>query len=145
MKTYVVTLSKNFMKGHPKEGNPTNFINRFISHDKIHTIRANYSLWEKRIKEIEAAKAILSIRVWKDKPYRSGQIEIETLSCINNVGIQKIEFTNDLTECIIEGKHYSYTEVAKNDGLLPEDFLSWFKQSDTSEPLAIIHFTKFRY
>lgn len=131
MKTYVITLSKNFMKGHPKEGNPTNFINRFISHDKIHTIRANYSLWEKRIKEIEAAKAILSIRVWKDKPYRSGQIEIETLSCINNVGIQKIEFTNDLTECIIEGKHYSYTEVAKNDGLLPEDFLSWFKQSDT--------------
>lgn len=145
MKTYVITLSKKFMSKHPKSGKPTFFVDRFISHEKIHTIRTNYALWEKRIKEVQAGKAIISIRVWKDKPYRSGQIEIETLSCINNVGIQKIEFTNDLTECIIEGKHYSYTEVAKNDGLLPEDFLSWFKQSDTSEPLAIIHFTKFRY
>lgn len=133
------------MKGHPKAGNPTNFVNKLISHDKIHTIRANYTLWEKRIKEIEAGEAILSIRVWKDKPYRSGQVVIENLSYLDNIGIQKIEFTSDLTECIIEGKHYSYTEVAKNDGLLPEDFLSWFKQSDTSEPLAIIHFTKFRY
>ena len=90
MKTYVITLSKKFMKGHPKAGNPTNFINGFISHDKIHTIRANYSLWEKRIKEIEAVKAILSIRVWEDKPYRSRQIELAMLSCIDNVGIQKI-------------------------------------------------------
>lgn len=133
------------MKGHPKSGKPTYFVLKFISYNKIHTIRANYTLWEKRIKEIEAGKAILSIRVWKYKPYRSGQVVIENLSYLDNIGIQKIEFTNDLTECIIDGKHYSYTEVAKNDGLFPEDFLSWFKSYDTSKPLAIIHFTKFRY
>lgn len=145
MKTYVITLSKKFMKGHPKAGNPTNFINGFISHDKIHTIRANYTFWEKRFKKIEAGEAILSVRYWAEKPYKSPQIEIEKFTRWDNIGIQKIEFTSDLTECIIDGKHYSYTEVAKNDGLLPEDFLSWFKSYDTSKPLAIIHFTKFRY
>lgn len=145
MKTYVITLSKNFMKGHPKEGNPTNFINRFISHDKIHTIRANYSLWGKRIKEVQEGKAIISIRVWKNKPYRSPQVEIAKLSCIDNVGIQKMEFTSDLSECIIEGRHYNYCDIAKNDGLLPEDFLYWFKTSEIYKPFAIIHFTKFRY
>lgn len=58
---------------------------------------------------------------------------------------KKIEFTHDLSECIIEGRHYSYCDIAKNDGLSPEDFLYWFKTSEIDEPLGIIHFTKFRY
>lgn len=145
MKTYVITLSKKFMSKHPKAGKPTFFVYRFISHEKIHTIRANYALWEKRIKEVQECRAIISIRVWKDKPYRSPQIEIAKLSCIDNVGIQKIEFTTDLSECIIEGRHYNYCDIAKNDGLLPEDFLYWFKTSKIYKPFAIIHFTKFRY
>ena len=30
MKTYVITLSKNFMKGHPKAGEPTYFFEKFL-------------------------------------------------------------------------------------------------------------------
>lgn len=48
MKTYVITLSKKFMSKHPKAGEPTFFVFKFISHEKIHTIRANYALWEKK-------------------------------------------------------------------------------------------------
>ena len=145
MKTYVITLSKKFMSKHPKAGKPTFFVFKFISHDKIHTIRGNYALWEKRIKEVQERRAIISIRVWKDKPYRSPQIEIAKLSHINKVGIQKIEFTPDLSECIIEGRHYNCSDVAKNDGLLTEDFIHWFKSYKIDKPLVIIHFTKFRY
>lgn len=133
------------MSKHPKSGKPTFFVDRFISHEKIHTIRANYALWEKRIKEVQECRAIISIRVWKDKPYRSPQVEIAKLSCIDNVGIQKIEFTPDLSECIIEGKHYNCSDVAKNDGLFKEDFTNWFKTYERYKPFAIIHFTKFRY
>ena len=35
--------------------------------------------------------------------------------------------------------------VAQNDGLSLEDWLSWFKNYDHTKPLAIIHFTNFRY
>ena len=38
---------------------------------KLHTIRANYPLWEKRIKDIQEGHAVLSVRQWSGKPYRS--------------------------------------------------------------------------
>lgn len=65
MKTYVITLSKKFMKGHPKEGNPTNFINRFISHDKIHTIRANYALWKNGLKKFKNVERLFLLEFGK--------------------------------------------------------------------------------
>jgi hypothetical protein len=36
-------------------------------------------------------------------------------------------------------------ELSKNDGLSEDDFRAWFKGYDTRKPLAIIHFTNFRY
>lgn len=38
---------------------------------KLHTCRANYSLWKKRIDEVNEGKAILVIYEWTDKPYNS--------------------------------------------------------------------------
>ena len=35
--------------------------------------------------------------------------------------------------------------LAKNDGLSDDDFREWFKKIDFSKPMAIIHFTDFRY
>lgn len=35
--------------------------------------------------------------------------------------------------------------LAKNDGLSLEDWIEWFKSYDLSEPMAVIHFTSFRY
>ena len=156
MKTYVITLSRHFLANHKRAGEETHFKEKFIlgqgltdydtpSMAKIHTIRANYPLWEKRIKEVQAGRAVLSIRQWTGKPYRSRQIEIAWLTAANGVGIQKLELTNDFTECIVGDHRYSYVSVAKNDGLHPADWLDWFSCYDLSKPMAIIHFTKFRY
>ncbi len=144
-KTYVLTLSEFFPKTHSKAGMPTNFKEKFLKKEKLHTIRANYPLWEKRIRDVQDGRAILSIRQWTGKPYASKQVEFALLTKDSGVGIQRVEFTNDLAECVIEGNHHSYVYVAKNDGLRPDDWLDWFSGYDFSKPLAIIHFTKFRY
>lgn len=156
MKTYVITLSRYFLANHKQAGEETHFKEKFIlgqgltdydtpSMAKIHTIRANYHLWEKRIKEVQDGHAVLSIRQWTGKPYRSKQVEIATLKAGSGVGIQLMELTNDLSECIVGDHRHSYVSVAKNDGLHPADWLDWFSCYDLSKPMAIIHFTKFRY
>ena len=145
-----------FLANHKRAGEETHFKEKFTlgqgltdydtpSMAKIHTIRANYPLWEKRIKEVQDGKAYLSVRQWTGKPYRSKQIEIARMSAEDGVGIQKLELTNDLSECIVGDHRYSYVSVAKNDGLHPADWLDWFSCYDLSKPMAIIHFTKFRY
>lgn len=145
MKTYVITLSQHFLATHKRAGEPTDFKEKFLNGEKIHTIRANYLLWEKRIKEVQEGRAVLSIRQWTGKPYRSKQIEIATLTAGSGVGIQLMELTNDFAECIIGDHHHSYVTVAKNDGLHPADWLEWFSSYEFSKPMVIIHFTKFRY
>ena len=80
MKKYIITLSKFFLKQHTKAGEETAFKESFLNGKKIHTIRANYNLWEARIKEVQEGKAVLSIRQWSGLPYRSKQYEITELS-----------------------------------------------------------------
>ena len=180
MKTYVLTVSRYFPATHKRKGELTFFIQKIkkalgiyefhrpenIS-DKIHTIRSNYELWAKRIKEVQEGKAILSIRYWSGKPYNSKQVEICQLDKDSGIGIQMIklkikdgEFSFNLknidgeywikNKCEVGNswKNYVYPnieEVAKNDGLSFEDFKEWFRKYDLSKPMAIIHFTSFRY
>lgn len=59
MKTYVLTLSKSFPRTHARAGEPTEFREKFISGAKIHTMRSSYSLWKKRIKEVQEGQAAL--------------------------------------------------------------------------------------
>ena len=114
---------------------------------KIHTIRANYPLWKKRIDEVNAGKAVLSIRYWSGKPYNSKQVEIAKLT---EAGIQMLEFTSlgfrsrPIINGYMEDGNY-FSKLAKNDGLSLQDFEDWFKGYDLSQPMAIIHFTNFRY
>lgn len=157
MKTYVITLSKHFLANHKRAGEETHFKEKFLlgqgltdydtpSLAKIHTIRANYPLWEKRIKEVQDGRAVLSIRQWTGKPYRSKQVEIATLTAENGVGVQKLEFYNNtLGLCHIGIVYQRKYELAHYDGLSFEDWEEWFKGYDLSKPMAIIHFTKFRY
>lgn len=145
MKTYVLTLSKSFPRTHARAGEPTEFREKFLKKEKIHTIRTNYSLWKKRIKEVQEGNAVLSVRQWEGRSYYSKQVEIARLTAEDGVGIQKLELTNDLVEGIIGDHRYSYVSVAKNDGLDPSDWLYLFSCHELSKPLAIIHFTKFRY
>lgn len=146
MKTYVITLSRNFLAYHKRAGEETHFKEKFLSGEKLHTIRANYPLWEKRIKEVQEGRAILSIRQWTGNPYRSKQVEIATLTAKNGVGLQRLEFTDCRLRFPYTDSEWTFmVSLAKNDGLSLNDWVDWFGGYDLSEPMAIIHFTKFRY
>jgi hypothetical protein len=159
-KVYVLIVSDYFPAKHPLKGEQTYFEQKIRNNFenvpvmeigysilfKIHTIRANYELWKKRVNEINAGLAILSIRRWSGKPYRSEQIEIMQFE---KLGIQKLEFKNGLIDYMLVDGRYAFTNIgntiAKNDGLSLDDFLAWFKNYDLSKPMAILHFTNFRY
>ena len=179
-KTYVLMLSAVFPKTHNKAGMPTGFKVKFVlgqgcpdcnetqdlSYEhisnctgcmrtflfpKLHTIRSNYPLWEKRIKEIQEGHAVLSVRQWTGKPYRSKQVEIARLTVDDGIGIQKLSFDKDkdgvpsLKYFNISGKFIDREILANNDGLSKEDWQEWFRGYDLSNPMTVIHFTKFRY
>ena len=65
----------------------------------------------------------------------------QNIPIISNLVFEKAFLANPT----INGERIHLTELAQNDGLEFNDFLSWFEDSDLTEPLAIIHFTKFRY
>lgn len=150
MKIYVLMISNRFPKTHKRSGELTHFPAKILLGDKIHTIRENYKLWAKRIKEVQEGKAILSLRYWSDKPYRSKQIEFAILDKDSGVGVQKLDFfTNSFIMTRIDGNfQYGFFHsdiLCKNDGLEWVDFKDWFKNYNLSACMAIIHFTNFRY
>ena len=94
-------LSKAFPSTHPRKGEPTRFFDKFLAGQalsregwlvdpKLHTIRANFPLWAKRIAEIQRGEAVLSVRQWLGAPYRSKQITIATLTAEDGVGLQQL-------------------------------------------------------
>lgn len=121
---------------------------------KLHTLRGNYDRWNKIFEQIYAGEACLSLRVWSGKPYRSKMIEIARLTKDDGIGIQKLEFKKAwgimfpryVTERpIVRNMIVPTIRLAENDGLSYDDWLAWFESYDLSKPLAIIHFTNFRY
>lgn len=104
MKTYVIILSEKFPTTHTRKGQETDFRRLFLNGNKIHTIRANFPLWEKRIAQIQKGEAVLSIRQWTGKPYRSKQVEIARLSYEDGVGIQELRLTDLSRPTTISGE-----------------------------------------
>lgn len=164
MKTYVLTLSQVFPATHPRKGEPTYFKEQVLNavfgkennwyiktsypeknRFKLHTIRENYTLWKKRFEQIERGEACLSVRRWSGRPYASEQVEIIQLTKKDGIGLQRLGFYYELHHPIVEGKSIDVNTIADNDGLLLKDWVDWFKNNDLTKPLAIIHFTKFRY
>lgn len=148
MKVYVLILSESFPKSHPRAEEPTSFLVSLILREKCHTLRGNFEFWRKRFEKIEAGKAVLSVRIWQGKPYKkdSKQHEILRLSKKNKIGLEKLELDHSFSSCKINGQTLESVEVlAQNDGLSFPDFKAWFKDYDLSKPMAIIHFTGFRY
>lgn len=158
MKTYVLTLSKFFPCNHVRKGERTLFDKAILEwqvfgslscypYPKIHTIRSNYELWNKRFQEIEKGNAQLSLRQWSGIPYRSKQEVICYLTKEDGIGLQKLEVggfhIND--PMLIDGRCIDRRDLARNDGLSELDWMNWFSEYDHQEPLAVIHFTDFRY
>lgn len=148
MKTHILILAQTFPKGHPNEGQATRFGASLSQCVKIHTIRDNYAEWEKKIQDVLSGEARLSIRVWEGKPYRSCQIELLSLDKDSGVGIQKLHTFDEENAYFISDKGnvlpVSLQELANNDGLSVNEWKGWFKNISRF-PLAIIHFTDFRY
>lgn len=151
LKTYVITM----MVKYPKVGivvpKPTGFKKKLLSGEKKHTIRQNYKFWKKRIDEINAGKAVLSIRQWTGLPYRSEQKEIKVFGK-GEVGYERIIMFDNAQEIAINTgteKGYVYLSdkriltVIKNDGVPVDIFRKFFK--DGLLDGIIIHFTKLRY
>jgi len=162
MKTYVLIISRTFPAYHARKGLRTFFvesikktldIDPILPHLKIfpgknQTIRANYTLWKKRIKAIQEGKAVLSLRYWSGKPRQSKQVEICKLGCGSGIGISELIMYADETALVYNDTKLSnvfWSDLANNDGLSHPDFREWFKNYDLSESLAIIHFTPHRY
>ena len=76
---------------------------------------------------------------------RSKQREIAWLSKEDGIGIQRLQLVDLFRATIIEGIKTELPDLAQNDGLTFDDWHQWFKGYDLKKPLAIIHFTKFRY
>lgn len=161
MKTYVITLSKVFPATHPRAGQPTGFFDKFMAGQadsrkgwlvspKLHTIRANYALWAERIAKVQRGEAVLSVRQWLGRPYMSKQVTIATLTAEDGVGLQQLTDIDTNAYCFypcvrIDKRAIDKVLVANNDGLSLDDWREWFKKYDHTKPLAIIHFTSFRY
>ena len=171
MKTYVLTLSKTFPKWHPRAGEPTYFKEKFeqaqaitkagkfpcvlpypdFIDPKYHTLRGNYERWEKIFEQIDQGEACLVLKQWSGVPYRSKQETIAVLTKEDGIGIQRLFFNADSDgqhvwwNFNIDGRYDVIERLAANDGLSLDDWKAWFKSCDLSKPLAIIHFTPFRY
>jgi hypothetical protein len=152
MVTYVLCISKIFPATHKKKGLETNFVDLIESKIKVHTIRGNYKLWQKRFEKIANGEACLSIRNWTGKPYNSKQVEVFRLTREDRISLEKLEFHKDkdgihsLKFPLINNKYEpEIAFIAWNDGLSLDDFKDWFRNANLSNPLAIIHFTHFRY
>ena len=152
-------LSRVFPKTHPRAGEDTGFKPKvFASFNnmpcylkKLHTIRANYPLWKERFDEVQRGEAIINLRQWLGEPYRSKTVLIKTLTAADGIGLQRLDFKmpdrGDQPFYVIDDSMFFTTGkvLAQNDGLSLDDWQSWFKDYDWSQPLAIIHFTPFRY
>jgi hypothetical protein len=151
---YTISVSRNFLADHPRKGQPTNFIQSIEDLTKIHTIRRNYALWEKRMAKVQRGEACIKLFYYSGKPYYSERVYFKELFNTDNIGIEKLTFEKALEEeytALTGQPQFSYQSsidiqlLAKNDGLSLMDFYSWFAKYDLSKPMAIIHFSNFRY
>jgi len=143
-KCYYIMIAKVFPAYHYRAGEPTGFKEKILSGEKIHTIR-EIGNWKRKIDEVNAGFAYLSLRQWEGEPYKSKQREFLRLE---QAGYEEIYANNSRIH--INGTHYGhfvFSDVIRNDGLDAWNFREWFPYDSELffEPKAIIHFTNFKY
>lgn len=158
----VVTLTKEFFKGHPRAGQSTCFAMMVREGVKIHTCRDNAEYWTKKIEMLKSADGTLCIREWSGRPYRSPQDTIVEIPA-ETVHVSKLKLTR-ITQpgpsvgtfyhnyaAKVNGKSVRIEEIAGHDGFTSSrDFVAFLdplfsKYQSTDIHLAIIHFNEFNY
>jgi hypothetical protein len=149
LKIYVITMMVKFPTQAPHVAVTTGFKKKLLSGEKKTTIRQNYEFWKKRIDEVNAGRAVISVRQWSGLPYRSEQKEIKQFKQ-GEVGYQRITATGGAADIGINtGDGFTMLSnkriltVAKNDGVPIDLFRKFFKGGVLDG--IIIHFTKLRY
>lgn len=172
LKQIVLILSGQFMKDHPRAGEPTYFKEKIqlavfdgeqptIMSDstaimpKFHTIRAKYQEWVEKIAAVNRGEAFLRVVTWAGEAYRSPWDNVCVLTKEDVIAVQPLIFPEmNIDNSTVCGPQFPNTtwykgvtcaQLATNDGLSLDDFKAWFKSYDLSKPMAIIHFTQFRY
>jgi hypothetical protein len=140
---YQLYISKNFPAYHIRRGEPTGFIDAIKYGGKLHTIRANYPLWQKRFEKIHAGNAYISIRQWEGAPYKSKHIELFRTDALDGIGLEKVVINKEFG--VLVPTVSTLGILAQNDGLDKGDFTHWFTPYPLGQEWAIIHFTDFRY
>lgn len=136
-------VSRTFPSYHKRKGEPTEFERKIKEKEKHHTLRANYERWKNKIDQVNRGEAVLSVREWQGVPYHSKQNYLFYYNQEDALEVSKL--TKDENGYLINDTiRVSEEELAKNDGLTLDEFQEWFKVFP-SEPMAIIHFTGFRY
>lgn len=135
----VRTLSRNFLKGHPRAGEPTYFVEKFYNSlfhknnlmDYPFGLIVDESIRETKGHTIRMGRHFkpedeLTLAVWSDKPYRSKQIKLWA-GPIRAIDIDIIiESHYDELFLSLRPGHIKLEELAKNDGLSLKDFRQWF-------------------
>ena len=139
------------MKGHPKAGQPTFFVEKIWKSlldaderiaDYIYEVGRNLGNYQyadevlltvdnsiPKHHTIRGGKRYktgdkVSLRIWSDKPYRSKQIIIAPDM---EILVKDIDINED-GDIYINGKRFVHHEiVAENDGLQEYDFIKWFE------------------
>lgn len=148
---YRLSVSRYFPATHQNKGEDTGFIEHILSGAKIHTIRANADLWEKRMLKVQEGKAVIELFYWSGKPRKSKQVVFKVIDKDSGCGIQLLDMSclMDLNLCLVitntSARRIPLITVCLNDGLKMSDFKEWFKKYDLSETFAVIHFTGYRY
>jgi len=99
--------------------------------------------------------------MWSASPYNrlhdgSHPVEIARFDKDSGIGVQKLNLSDTMIHGALKNNDVALTysngngglslsTIAHNDGLSLPDFKAWFRKADLSKPIAIIHFTKFRY
>lgn len=140
----VRTLSRTFLKAHPRAGEPTYFVEKFIlsrmcmgmplselkqydslvSPDAIVELPKHHTI---RMGRHFKANDELTLAVWSGKPYHSKQVKLWTgpIMAIDII-ITKTSFLKFYKEQVGKITSLNLPIVAKNDGLSLADFEAWF-------------------
>ena len=148
----VRTLSRTFLKGHPRAGEPTYFMEKVYNSlypEQIRQLPKDFSNWhfanqQNRGIANEFNKAItetkhhtirmgrhfkandeLTLAVWRGKPYHSMQVKLWTGPIRAADILIHIDYYDDRKWLSLSPGHISIKELAKNDGLELMDFIQW--------------------
>jgi hypothetical protein len=135
----VCLFSTVFPSYHFMAGKPTNFVDKILNGEKIHTIRAG-----ERWKDGD----MMDFRNWANKPYRSRQIQFKEPAPIKPQPIILSSRSGDLMIKINgEDRQDVMRHLAAKDGLHLLEFYYWFAKNkkDFEFKGQILHWTDFKY